>query len=139
MTLQSQVSRVDDYTEELSRNLEKLAMEKAGGTINKDEQMDFILELRKALYKKDVKPWMSHARSSCVLGITLLIGTRLLPSTVPHHELILIIAIVVACLALAFAVFSLILSIQRNRKHKRWVNKLEDTVNEGGTVFDLDV
>lgn len=137
MTLQARVSRLDDYTEELSRNLEKLAMEKAGGTINKDEQIDFILELRAALFKKDVQPLRSRARSACVVGIALLIGTRLMPLTMPHRELILLATIGVASLTLAYAIFSFGLSIQRNRKNKQWVNQLEDVVNKGGTVFDL--
>jgi hypothetical protein len=136
MSLQGYVTRMDDYSGELVQALAKLEIEKSRGTINKDEQIDFIRDLTRAVYKKDIHPWRSRCLNTFFPGLLLIVASRLLPARIPHQQVVGLVLLCLAIVALLFSAYCLRAFLQKKRRELGWLASLEEKVNRGGSIFD---
>jgi len=136
MTLRTRVSRLDDYTGELTQALEKLEIEQARGALNRDEQVDFLGDLRVAIENRDLKPLRTHALLSLLIMVIGSLGMLLLPRSLPFHRAAFVGCLGLAILGLLLAAWRVSLYLRRRRVDRRWLAELEARVAGGGTVFD---
>lgn len=134
MSLQGYVTRMDDYSGELVQALAKLEIEKSRGTLNKDEQIDFIRDLRRAVYKKDIQPWRSRCLNTFLAGLVIAVVSKFLPARIPHFYGLLL--VILALVVLLFSAYALKVFLQKKRRELGWLASLEEKINGGGTIFD---
>lgn len=136
MNLKARVSRVDDYTGELSQELEKLELECARGSLNPEEQMDFLQNLRTAIQRKDIAPWRHRAVLLSSLGLAAGLAPRILPlgalSKGPGET----VALALGVLLLLASAFCFGVSFRRLRREGAWLAGIEDRLRQGGSLFD---
>ncbi|MBL0210095.1 MAG: hypothetical protein IPQ13_04140 [Holophagaceae bacterium] len=137
MTLRERVSLLDDYSGELSQALEKLDMERSRGALNRDEQLDFLGDLRRAMVAKDLSPLMKRGRISLVASLLAGCAAAFLPPGIPNQEGVRYGAIGLALLCLAVAVWTFIAYFRKRRRDEAWLRRLEAAAAEGGTIFDV--
>lgn len=136
MSLQGYVTRMDDYSGELGQALAKLEIEKTRGTIGKDEQIDFVRDLRRAVDKKDIQPWRSRCLNTFIAGLVLVLVSKFLPARIPRHEIFGLVLLVLGIAALLFSAYALKVFLQKKRREMGWLNSLEAKVSSGGSIFD---
>lgn len=137
MTLRERVSRLDDYSGELGQALEKLEIEHARGAFNRDEQMDFLVDLRKAMVTKDLLPLKTRSRIALLLTLLLGCGAALLPPNVPDRMALRLGLAALAVLGLAYSVWTIVRFLKMRRRDEAWLGRLEAAAAQGGTLFDV--
>lgn len=137
MTLRERVSLLDDYSGELTQALEKLEIERSRGTLNRDEQMDFLADLRRTMVKKDLLPLKKRGRATLILSLLVGIGAAFVPPSVPNQMEVRLGVIGIALLCLAFSVWNFIGFFRMRRRDEAWLGRLEAAVAQGGTIFDV--
>ncbi len=139
MTLHARVSRVDDYAGELTQALKKLEIEQARGALDRDQQADFLVDLRKAMELRDFRPMRNRLLLDLVaVALTLVFVAVLVHrgSGFRHLTLWAILALGVLVFSLGMAIWRLNLYLRRRRHDLRWLASLESAVASGGTIFD---
>ena len=137
MTLRERVSLLDDYSGELGQALEKLEMERSRGALNRDEQMDFLGDLRRTLVTRDLAPLKKRGSVALLLGIVAGAAAVFLPSNIPNQMEIRYGAGGLAILFLAFSVWTFIRYFRLRQRDNVWLARLEEAAAKGGTIFDV--
>jgi hypothetical protein len=137
MTLAEKVSRLDDYSGELAQSLEKLGIEHARGTLNRDEQMDFLGDLRRAMVLKDLFPLKNRGRIYLFLSFIAGGGATLVSPGSPSGVWLKYSAIGLALLFLAFSVWSFVRFFRLRQRGETWLGQMEAAVMKGGSILDL--
>ncbi len=136
MTLQSRVSELDDYSGELTQELEKLGIEQARGALNRDEQLDFLANLRRAIGARDLTPLKRRSRDVLLVGLVLG-GGAFVPLVIPYRMEVRLGLLVLAVVCLAISGWGFTRYIKVRRRDETWLGQLEATVAKGGTIFDV--
>ncbi len=137
MTLIAMVARLDDYSGELAQALEKLGIERSRGALNRDEQMDFLADLRRAMVAKDLAPLKKRGRTALLLSLAVGAGTAFLPSSLPNHLGFQLGGLGLALFCLAVSVWTFIRLLKVRRQDDAWLGRLEAVTARGGTIFDV--
>lgn len=137
MTLQARVSQLDDYSGELIQALEKLEIENSRGTLNQDEQLDFLADLRRATMAKDLVPLKKRGRVTLVLALVLGGGAAFVPPSVPNQVGVRLGAIGAAVLCLALSAWSFTRFFKRRQRDEAWLGAMEAAAAKGGSIFDV--
>lgn len=136
MTLHARVSRLDDYSGELTQALEKLEIERSRGALNRDEQLDFLADLRSAMVARDFLPLKRRGRAAFLLGLLMGGGATLVPVGFQNRGLVLVGILGAAALCFATALWNFIRLYQVRRRDEAWLGRLESAAAQGGTIFD---
>ena len=136
-TIKDFAARLDDYTGSLAQAVEKLEIERARGTLNRDEQMDLIGDLRQTVRERLIRPWRRRAVTALILGLVLLAATLLLPSAWPQILLLRWGAAGLGVLLLAWGGYGAGKAQHYRHLECVWLKDLEAAVQMGGTVFDI--
>lgn len=136
MMLHVRVSRVDDYAGELVQALEKLQAEQARGVLSREEQDDFLADLRKAVELRDVRPMRNRALADLLLAALTALAAFLLPRSLGYHHLPLLCLLFLCALSLCLTAWRYTLYLRRVRHDRKWLHHLEAAVAAGGTIFD---
>ena len=136
MTLHGRVADLDDYSGELAQALTKLEIEKERGTLNAEEQSDFIQDLRKAALRKNVSPWRSKGLFAFVAVLVLLGLAAVKPLWASGREPLRAGVLGVACVALVFGVFARIRASANGKREEQWLKGLESTLKGGKSILD---
>lgn len=136
MTLRARVSRVDDYTGELSQALEKLEIEQARGALDRDQQADFLVDLRKAVELRDLRPMRNRTLFDLLLAALTMLVALLLPKGMGFRHSSLVLLLVLCSLSLGMAGWRATLYFRMRRHDLGWLASLEAAVASGGTIFD---
>ena len=137
MTLHARVSQLDDYSGELTQALEKLGIERSRGALNRDEQMDFLADLRRAMVTKDLLPLKKRGRVTLLLSLLLGGGAAFVPPSVPNQLGVRFGVIGLALLCLAFSVWNFTRFFRMRQRDEAWLGRLEAAAAQGGTIFDV--
>ncbi|MDE3245720.1 MAG: hypothetical protein KGN80_06500 [Acidobacteriota bacterium] len=137
MTLQERVSGLDDYSGELIQALEKLEIENSRGTLNQDEQLDFLADLRRAMVAKDLVPLKRRGRITLLLSLVLGGGAALVPPNTPNQLGIQLGALGAAVLCLALSIWNFIRFFKRRQRDEAWLGAMEAAAAKGGSIFDV--
>ena len=137
MTLHARVSRLDDYSGELTQALEKLGIERSRGALNRDEQMDFLADLRRAMVTKDLLPLKKRGRATLLLSLLVGGGAAFVPPSVPNQMGVQLGVIGLALLCLAFSVWNFTRFFRMRQRDEAWLGRLEAAAAQGGTIFDV--
>ena len=133
MTLRERVSGLDDYSGELTQALEKLEIERSRGALNRDEQLDFLGDLRRTMVAKDLLPLKKRGRATLLLSLLVGGGAAFVPPSVPNQMGVQLGVIGLALLCLAFSVWSFTRFFRvRRRDEAQFEQELID-------VFDFHV
>lgn len=138
MSLRARVSRVDDYSGELTQALEKLEIEHSRGVLDRDQQADFLVDLHKAVAVRDLRPMRNRAMADLLLSALTLLAAVLLPKGIGFRPLSLLVLVALCTLTFCLAVWRLNQFLRRRNHDRRWLASLEAAVNSGGTIFDAD-
>jgi hypothetical protein len=136
MSLQARVSRVDDYAGELTQALEKLEIEQGRGALDRDQQADFLVDLRKAVELRDLRPMRNRALFDLLLAALTLLAALLLPKGLGFRHPALLVLLALCTLSLCMAGWRISLYLRRRRHDQAWLNSLDAAVDSGGTIFD---
>jgi len=136
MTLHARVSRVDDYAGELTQALKKLEIEQARGALDRDQQADFLADLRKAMELRDLRPMRNRVLLDLMLALLTMVVALLLVRGLHIHHPALVVLLGLCTLSLGMAAWRLSLYVRRRRHDLRWLNRLKAAVDAGGTIFD---
>jgi hypothetical protein len=136
MMLRVRVSRLDDYTGELTQELEKLEIERDRGVLDLKQQADFLLDLRKAMDTRDLLPMRNKAILDLGLAALIALLAVLLPRVLKLSHPMLFALIALSALSLGMAAWRFNLYLRRRRHDLTWLGTLERTVAAGGTLFD---
>jgi len=139
MSLHARVSRVDDYAGELTQALKKLEIEHQRGALDRDQQADFLADLRKAVELRDLRPMRNRAILDLVLmALALACGAILIYRGTGFHNLNVLASVflVLMVLSLGMAAWRFNLYLRRRRHDRRWLANLDAAVSSGGTIFE---
>jgi len=139
MSLHARVSRVDDYAGELTQALKKLEIEHQRGALDRDQQADFLGDLRKAVELHDLRPMRNRAVLDLVAGaLVLVFGAVMIHRGTGFRHLNLWAALFLAVmtLSLGMAAWRFNLYLRRRRHDRRWLANLDAAVSAGGTIFE---
>lgn len=139
MSLHARVSRVDDYAGELTQALEKLEIERSRGALDRDQQADFLADLRKAMELRDLRPRRNRALLDLTVMALAMVFVALLVNRgmgFQHLTLWATLALGVLFLSLGMAVWRFHQYMKMRRHDLRWLASLEAAVASGGTIFD---
>lgn len=134
--LRIRVSRLDDYTGELTQELEKLQIERSRGVLDPKQQVDFLLDLRKAMDVRDLLPMRNKALLDLGLAALIALMAVLLPRVLKMNHPLLFALIASSALSLGMAVWRFTVYLRRRRHDLGWLRTLEANVAAGGTLFD---
>ena len=137
MTLRERVSRLDDYSGELTQALEKLEIERSRGALNRDEQLDFLGDLRRAMVAKDLLPLKKRGRITLLLSLLVGGGAVFVPPSIPYQVGVRFGVIGLALLFLAFSLANFTRFFKMRRRDEAWLGRLEAAAAQGGTIFDV--
>ena len=136
MTLHARVSRIDDYAGELTQALEKLQIEKSRGMLDRKQQADFLLDLKKAMEVRDLSPMRNRALFDVALAVLIAALAALVPRVLKVNHPLLLAMIAASAFSLAMSVWRFNLFLRRRHHDLTWLHHLEATVKAGGTIFD---
>ncbi len=136
MSLHARVTRVDDFAGELTLALKKLEMEHARGALDRDQQADFLEDLKAAIERRDLRPMRNHALFDLVVSSLTLSAALLLPTGLVFRQPSLMILLALCALTFCMAAYRFNLFWRRRRHDRSWLKKLDDAVDSGGTIFD---
>lgn len=138
MTLRARVSRLDDYSGELTQALEKLEIEKSRGALNRDEQVDFLADLRRTMIRKDLLPAKKRGRLTLLIALVFGIGAAFIPPSTPNQMGFQLGAIGLGLLCLAVSVWSFARFFKVRQQDEAWLGRMEAAAAQGGTIFEVD-
>ncbi len=131
MTLSSRVARLDDASGELALSLSKLQLEAARGALNRDEQIDFLHDLHRAAYRREIRPWRGRALQVAAAGLVCLGAAALLPPELAHRGELQAALAALAGISLLGAAACLGVFLRRLRRERQWFREQERAVLEG--------
>ena len=137
MNVRERVSLLDDYSGELTQALEKLGIERSRGALNRDEQLDFLGDLRRTMVTKDLLPLKKRGRVTLLLSLLVGGGAAFVPPSIPNPMWVRFGVIGLALLCLAFSVWSFTRFFRMRRRDEAWLGRLEAAAAQGGTIFDV--
>jgi hypothetical protein len=136
MFLHVRVSRVDDYAGELTQGLRKLEAQQAQGHLSREEQEDFLQDLRRTIDRNDLRPMRTRARLDLLLAVLTAAAAALLSWKLPEDHLPHAVLLALCLLSLGMAVWRYRLFHRRQVHDRKWLHTLEARVAAGGTIFD---
>jgi len=136
MTLHARVSRVDDYSGELTQALKKLEIEQSRGALDRDQQADFLVDLGKAVELRDLRPMRNRTVLDLLLAALTLLVALLLPKGLDFRQPFFFALLGLCTLSLGMAGWRFSLYLRRSRHDKQWLARLAAAVAAGGTIFD---
>ena len=131
MTIQSRVARLDDASGELALSLRKLEMEAAQGTASKEEQIDFLHDLHRAVIRRELHPWRLRAWRAAVAGLVFILAALLLPPGMTYRDIAFPSLAGLGGLALLAAAIFGIIYLRALQKERRWLRREEAAVLGG--------
>ena len=131
MTLRTRVASLDDASGELALSLSKLEMEAARGVPSKEEQIDFLHDLHRAVVRKEIHPWRLRARHTALGGAILVAASLLLPEEMPYREVAFPAILALGALSLLGAAAELVIYVRALRKERQWLHREEAAVLNG--------
>ncbi len=137
MTLRERVSLLDDYSGELTQALEKLEIERSRGNINKDEQLDFLGDLRRTMTAKELRPLKKRGWTSLLLGLLIGGAVAFVPPRIPDPQRFQLGVAGIAAVCLVYAVWNFIRFFKLRSRDEAWLGRLEAAAAQGGTIFDV--
>ncbi len=138
MNIKTYVTRLDDYSGELARNLAMLEMAHVNGAVDRNQQLDFIAEVQRAAIRRDLRPWLMRSIWATCAGLGLLALSRTMaylllnPGVWPRTIGLL------AALALGIGGGSYLAYSRRRKNSNAWFQSLEDSIQGGASLFDLE-
>lgn len=135
MTIREFAAILDDYSGSLAREVDKLDLERTRGTLNQEEQMDLVTDLREAVQVQRIRPWRKKALLSLIPGVLLLVAIsipRLLSSGAPR-----VAGGTLGGLLILMGIYGFWMVFKFKRLECRWLGNVEKTIRQGGTVFDI--
>jgi hypothetical protein len=132
MSMHARIARVDDYSGALLQELEKLELERERGVLDRQQQEDFLDNLRKAVEAKDLRPMRHRAFLDGLVALLTVVGAALLRRIPP----LLVGLGILFVFSLGLAAWRLVLYRRRYRHDRRWLGHLEGALTAGGTIFD---
>jgi hypothetical protein len=136
MTLRNRVAHLDDASGELALSLAKLEMEAARGVPSTDEQIDFLHDLHRAAYHKEILPWRSRCIQAAAAGAALAIIALFLPPATPFREIVFPATAALAGLTFLGAAACLGIYTRNLRRARRWLRCQETAALEGKLLLD---
>lgn len=136
MNLRARVSRLDDYSGDLGHALAKLEIERARGAQNREEQEDFLGDLRAAVERRDLRPLRNRALLDLLLLATGLLGFLVLPPQTENRYLLAAVFLGVAALGAALALWRIIAFYRRRKHDQAWLRELEERLSRTGSLFE---
>ncbi|HOD33012.1 MAG: hypothetical protein BWY56_00120 [Acidobacteria bacterium ADurb.Bin340] len=136
MNLRARVFRLDDYSGELGQALEKLEIERARGTQNREEQEDFLGDLRAAIERRDLRPARNRALLDLLMAATGVLGFLVLPTAMEHRHLMAGIFLGVAALGAGLTVWRIVIFLRRRKHDLAWLRELKERLARTGSLFD---
>lgn len=137
MALRERVSQLDDYSGELTQTLEKLEIERSRGNLNRDEQLDFLGDLRRAMVARDLLPLKKRGRITLLLALVVGGGALFVPPGIPNRMVIQLGIAGLALACLAISTWNLTRFFRIRRRDEAWLGRLEAAAAKGGTIFDV--
>ena len=136
MTLRARVSQLDDYTGELVQALDKLEIERGRGVLNRDEQMDFLEDLKGALERRELAPRRRRVGVDLAIGLGAAGGALLVHILRPHALAFVCGAAALALLGLGRLAWNLWGLTRVRRANLAWLENLEARVAQGQSLLD---
>jgi hypothetical protein len=136
MTLRARVARVDDYSEELIQALDKLAAQKEKGALDRAQQDDFVLDLRRAMVVRDLQPLRRRAGLDLFLAVLTAGAAVGLHRFLPSRPAAFLVLLVLCAVSLGLSLGRLRAALHRQHHDLDWLAKLQARVAAGGTIFD---
>lgn len=136
MNLRARVSRLDDYSGDLGHALAKLEIERARGAQNREEQEDFLGDLRAAVERRDLRPLRNRALLDLLLLATGLLGFLILPPQMSHRYLLAGVFLGVAALGAGLALWRILAFLKRRKHDLAWLRDLETRLARTGSIFE---
>jgi len=136
MSLHARIARVDDYSGELLQELRKLEMEKDRGVLDRQQQEDFLGDLRKAVERRDLRPMRTRAVVDGLLAAALASAAAFLPPPLRQTQAVLA---ALCVLTLGLSTWRWTLYRRRWRHDRRWLGHLESALTAGGSIFDSNI
>lgn len=136
MTLKVRVSRVDDYSEELTKSLEKLEAERARGALDRAEQEDFLHDLRRAMTLRDLRPMRMRARIDLALAVLVAVAAGVLHRDLPLRHVPFLVLLALCAVSLGMALWRYRIFLRRQHHDLDWLDQIQAKVAAGGTIFD---
>ena len=136
MTLHARIARVDDYAGELTQELRKLEIEKERGVLDRQQQEDFLADLRRAVETRDLRPMRNRALLDFGLALATALVAGLLPQVARQVHPLMVGLMGLCLLSLGLAGWRLRLYLRRYHHDQRWLGQLEDKLASGRTLFD---
>lgn len=136
MSIRSRVVSLDDVSGELDLTLKKLELEAAQGTVPIDEQIDFVRDLSRAAYQKEIRPWRSHGIQALLFGLACLVAGGVLPPTVLPTAIGR--PLTLALMAASVLVWGACLGVYFRKKHQeeQWLRQQELHISSGHPLLD---
>lgn len=136
MTLRARVARVDDYSEELTQALDKLAAQKERGVLDRSQQDDFVQDLRRAMVVRDLQPLRRRAGLDLLLALLTAAAALALHRYLPARPAPFLALLVLCALSLGLSLWRLRVALKRQHHDLDWLAKVQARVAAGGTIFD---
>ena len=140
MTLQSYVSRLDDYSGELAMNLATLERDLHAGKKDMSSVVTFLGQVQAVAWQVDIRPWRQRGIGTAVAATLFLALWEALLYVFPEagENLAMGVSLLpfMAFLAYLLAAFYFSEYYRRSRNERAWFKGLEETVRSGGNIAD---
>jgi hypothetical protein len=137
MTIRNRVATLDDFSGELALALSKLELEAAQGSRNQDEQVDFVRDISRTAFAKEVLPWRSHAVKALLFGLACVAVEGLLPEGLLVGSFRRGLALALIACSLAASLTCMAVYLRRKRLESQWLENQERLIASGRAFLDL--
>jgi hypothetical protein len=135
MTIQEFAAMLDDYTGHLVQTVQKLEIERSRGTLNLDEQLDLVGDLREVVRSQRIRPWGRKALLGLIPGMVLAMLLSLATKLSWTPLLRFGVGIIGGGLFL-WGLYGLWKMLAFRKLECGWLRAVEEHLRRGGTVFD---
>ncbi len=137
MNIKNYVTRLDDYSGELARNLATLEMAHVNGAVDRTEQLDFIAEVKRAAIRRDLRPWRTRSIWATCTGLGLLVLSGVMACLLPSPSVWPRAIGLLAALPLGIGGGCYMAYSRRRKSSTAWFRSLEGSIQGGASLFDL--